>query len=588
MVDASIDERRLWTDRSRKLIRQQQAFHPDTPLNHCFEWCASIVPSLVYSNPTVKITEAGHANNETEAVEIGIRNLIERPDWRFSDTMRRVAYDQQFDFGVLFVYGEPMPDYIGPRGPGMFLPHWPCFERVSPRMFFRDSRTPELGGKPRFDGHIVVADRLELEKMTDPAGKPLYDQRALQLLADNSGMEKVREELRDDGLDIPTTTDRWLVIFEVYIYPTKAGTPGAWVSMGWDGNYGAQYLRATPEREAYCCPADGPYTMFGTFPGIDRVYPVPNLAVTKDLVEEHNKHRRKMQIDAESAKNLVIINGGSTKEIATMKSALTSSILSIPGFNGMLNQVQIAGVSKDSYGYADYTEMKLDRLSGLTDVARGNVDAQATATAVAQAGAFTDVRMKHAQSVFIEQTEDALGKVADLLMHCNEIRFPVTVVDQMTGQTRREDFVGGIIDPVGADGMGPMPSPWKRRIVVEVEPNSMSYRNEQQYRMALSEAYARMLEISAASMADPSLNVGPMIDDLFESLNIPEASRRYINIDLKNMMSQLSMMQMMAPPAAPGGAEGGKPGESKGRKAPPGLPAGKPGGLVRGQPSPVG
>ena len=586
MIEEDLTERRRWTDRSRKLLRQYHAFDQDYPLNHCFEWCANIVGQLFYSNPTVKVTEAGFANQETMDIQEAMRNLINRPDWRFSKVMRSIAYDVQFDFGVMYVYGEPFPDF---EGPAPVTPHWPVLRRISPRMYGRDCRAPELGGQPRHEWHVSVRHRLELQNARDAEGQPLYDMQAVEALTRDAGIQEIQSELERDGITLSGDPEDWVVIYEVYVHPTKAGDPGAWVSLGWNGDE-ERFLRVVPQRRASLCPSGGPYTLFGTWEGVDQVYPTPNLAVTKELVDDINTHRRKIRDDAASAKRIVIVNGASTGEVASLKSAQSNSILTIAGFNGMLSQVDIGGPDKESFAYAEFATAKLDRLSGLSEVARGEIDSSATATAVAQAGAFTDVRLKHAQNVFIGDTVEGLSKVADLLLHCDLMMFPVTVRDEQTGETRREEFYGGQM------GMPEMNWPWRRRIVCEVEPNSMSYRNETQYREALSEAFAKALEIINASAANPSIRPGPMLDDLFESLNIPEASRRYFDVDMLNAMIELAKMQMgmqasmliggMMPPGG-GGIPGGR-GGSSGMPAPPGLPPGKASGIVQGQAVPAG
>lgn len=579
--------RRLHTERSKELIEQYHAFNEDYPMNHCFEWNRTIVPQLIYARPTCKVSECGHQNKETELVSLGVKNLLGHPEWGFVETMQAIAYDQQFDFGSAFIYGEPTPDWEG--DPSM-QPFWPTIRRVSPRMYIRDARAPEFGGRPRHEGHMCIAYRDELLNKTNARGEPMYDAKAIEACTAGAGMDQMRQDLTAEGTQVPDDSDI-IVFYELYFHDTKT-----WVTLGWGADE-SQFLRVTPSRSAYGCPAGGPYVMFGTYPGIDQVYPVPNLAVTKWMVEDINTHRRTIRDDAAKAKRFVVVNAGSDQVIQAISTAPGSSVLSIPGFNGILTEAEIGGPAKESFEYAAFTTEKLDRLSGLTEVARGNVQANTTATAVAQAGSFTDASINHAKRVFIHQTAVSLSKVADLLMHWADVRFPITIEDPNGNGSVRVDFNGGMVDP--------SPMPWRSRVTVEIEPYSQEYVNQAQLRADMTAFFQGALQIMQAAQMNPAIKPQPMIDDLAQTLNIPQAARKYFNIDMLNAQQALAQMQMgqmaataMTPPGmlpggpgGPGGPPGGGPPQQRNQGGPgarhPGLPPGRPGGMVR-QTAPMG
>lgn len=590
-IQHALRVRRRVTERSRDLKEQFHAMEDDdTPLNHPFEFCRSMVSQLVFSRPTCRVTEGGHVSDQTEMVGVGLKNLIGRPDWGFIDTFEAIATDIQFDFGVGFIHIEPTPDWEG-AGP---IPFWPVVKRISPCMYIRDARTPDFGGKPRFEGHMCVAYKDDLLRQTDSQGAPLYDPAAVAQLADGDGLSQLRQDLAVEGVQL--SDDTGIVVFwELYFHAEQA-----WATVGFHPTQ-TTFLRVKPCRGAYGCPAGGPYILFGDYPSIDQVYPVANLAVTKALVEDINKHRRSIRDDAAKAKKFVVVSAGSDQVIQAITTAPGSSVLAIPGFNGILQEAEIGGPAKESVAYTEVMTANLDRMSGLSNVARGDLQSSTTATAVAQAGAFTSSGMRRAKSRFLHKTADALAKVADLIMHCPDVRFPVSINDPQSGQQMRVELNGGQIDPPT--------SPWRSRIQVEIEPYSQEYVDQTQLRQDMTEAFQMVLAIMQAAAMDPTLKPEPMINDLLQTLNIPEAAKKYIDTMLLNGRQKMLEMQMGMQvqammtgglPPAPGQPPGvpapqgpqkpegrGRPGNGPGARHP-GLPPGKPGGIVRGQPAPVG
>ena len=145
-------------------------------------------------------------------------------------------------------------------------------------------------------------------------------------------------------------------------------------------------------------------------------------------MEDINKHRRSIRDDAAKAK---VCGGqrGSDQGYQTITTAPGSSVLAIPGFNGILQEAEIGGPAKESVAYTEVMTANLDRMSGLSNVARGDLQSSTTATAVFAGWGLTSSGMRRAKSRFLHKTADALAKVADLIMHCPDVRFPVSIND---------------------------------------------------------------------------------------------------------------------------------------------------------------
>lgn len=570
-IKEACDLRKKSTQRSKPLKDEYHCFqesNEQSPLNHPFEWNANVIGALAYSNPNIRVTEMGFEDHETQATEIAMRNLVMRHDYGFATIARRWAIDCQFDFAVGFVSQEPTPDYAGASD---IVPMWPRIRRVPPVLYFRDARTPERGGSPEFEGHMWIKPYRMLLEARNADGSPKYDEVALSALQKEEGLVELRRDMMQEGIHLDLD-DELIVGYEVFFHETQS-----WVTVGFAGEE-AHFLRPEGERP-YSGPTGGPYHMWGIFESDDQVYPVPPLVVTAALAADINRHRKQISEDAGCAKRLIVVNAASQGIIGNIQGAASNSILSIPGFNGMVSQVDLGGPTKESYEYSAFTTEKLDRLSGLTEIARGNVDGAATATAVAQAGAFTDARLRYMQSVFTEGCEVILSKAADLCMSSADIAFPIVIQDEVSGGAIRGTFYGGQIDPVGA-------TVWRRNVYCKIEPFSMGYTNQQQQRDSMIQAIDTGIAVINAATLNPAIKPGPILDTLYDTLNVPDASRKFFDIDMlavQQQMTQQSMLMGMAPPAP-----GAPPGKGKEPPAPPGQPASRPGGLVQGMPSPVG
>lgn len=532
-IEKSLKLRRSHTEKSRDLIKQYAgpnyrggwSSEGMDYYNHPFQWVVNIVPNHVLTNPDVYITDMGIQDDSTRVLTWAMRSLI--PQMGFARQARLIAYDQEFDFGVGMVRLEPTGGWW--KQPGPFVPMRPVVRRLSPRVYGRDHCTPEYG-RPRYEFHIVIADIEDMRRAKTFDGKPKF--KNLDQLAIDQDVEKIAGELMGDGLSF-SKERKQVVYFEVWV-PER----DALLCMGYGDGDSAVYLR--DERE-YKGPETGPYQLFGTYSVPDQVYPLPNLAVTKRQAEEINKHRKQQSLDAGTAKRLGIVNGAETGIIAKIQDAPSGSILCIPGFSGMATNFEFGGPLPQTIEHTALEIEQLDRLSGLTEMQRGNVTG-VTATETAEAAAFADTRLTHSKNIFTENTVDLLNKVVALCDESDDVAFPVAV-DTPNGRMRGTFYGGAFGDPTRGS------TPWKRSLTTEIKPESMNYTNRDRRRAQLREAQEHALAVYAAAKMDPAINATPMVDDMFEALNMPFAGGRYYNQQLAAAMQlmQMEIGQGMAP-----------------------------------------
>lgn len=558
--------RRDVTRHSAALIRQYAADSRATWAaedagfeNHNYEWVVNIVPNLVFTNPTVRVTDMGFKDQRTEDVERAMKSWVAQTKLNWDLT--QIAYDMQFDFGIGYVCLEPTP---GLRQPGEFRPMRPRLRRLSPRQYFKDARTPEFG-RPRFEGHIFVKDYDEMaaEVVIDPmtgTPTPKYDLTALGLITKDDGLDELRKDLMQDGIDLGPDQGKAIVGFEVYVRDESGG--GKWLTLGFTSGGDAAFLR---EEREYAGPRGGCYQDFGVYVIPDQVYPLAALAVTRKQVEEINKHRWQAAQDAESAKQVAVVNGQAQGVIGTLQDAPSGSIISIPGFQGQVQTIVMGGMMPQTAEYVAEQKGFLDRLSGLNEVIRGNITGSATATEIAQASNYADIRIKYAVSRFRDCTAQSLGKVADLMWSDKSVVFPITaeIDDGAGGQVlQRGTFMGG------TDEMEDPENPWMPNPTIEIEPYSMEFTNQNTLRQQMMEFQQSVLQVAQAQMTMPFLKGQNMLNDLGSTLNIGRSGDRYI--DWRGLLMQMQMQAAMQAEAA---ANGEKPGDAGGETKPAGKPA---------------
>lgn len=534
-ITSSLKLRRDTTNKSREDIRRyaeggRESWEKGDATfdNHNFEWIANVVPSLVFANPSVRLTDMGVQDIRTKVVEWGMRsNIIQT---RLNNDLTACAYDIQFDFAAGIVVLEPTPGHLS-NGSG-FTPMRPRFKRLSPRQVFRDSRGPELG-KGRFDGHIFVRDRDDMlaEMIADENGNmvPKYDATAVMELTESDGLDELRRDLMQDGIFLADAKNQ-VVCFEVCVH--DANGTGLWLTMGFGSGSDAKFLRA--ERE-YRGPEGGPYCFFGTYMVPDQVYPLANLAVTRKMVDEINKHRWQMSQDAGVAKQIGIVNAASPGVVGNIQDAKSGDILSLPGFSGVVNTMKFGGAMKETYEYVEFAMTMKDRLSGLSSMQRGELSG-VTAREVDEASAYTDIRLKYAQNRFKEDVSfGPLAKMADYLYNNDSVAFPCMIEGENGAPPIKGTFVGGMVKPDPA-------YPWKPNLNVVIEPYSMEYVNQRQLRDQMIAHQQQVIALVQAQAAMPALNGRAMVNDLAQTMNISSGADRYVNWDLL----MIQMAQQMA------------------------------------------
>lgn len=539
-IEADLELRRKHTTMSATLHAQyvgdtyREGYGRKSWDNFGFEWCCIMVPQMVMTNPTVRITEGGVQNAASAEWTAALQGLI--PQIELEEELRLTAYDTQFDWPVLMTMLEPTP---GLKQPGQLVPMRPTVKRLSPRQYFTDHMAG-FTKRPRHDGHLWVADIRELKAAQDSQGFAKYDTRQLTAPSKEAA-RKLWVDMLQDGVDVKRDGDKLVVCATVYV----AAADELW-TLAYSGNAMVRIRRVKARTGG-----QSPYTMGTLYPAADQVYPLPPIAPAQGLADVVNAQLERIVRAADKAKEIGLVDGKNEGIIAVASEAPDGSLISAPGITGEIKKMKFDGAPAEAFEFVEYMRAKLDRKIGMTDQLRGVTTGKGTAYENSLAGQANDIRVKYAQMMFRNCVRRALLKLVAMMDLCDDVLFPFVGEDPMTGQPTKAIFTGGR-DPMIEDPTWP----FEENRLVEIEPYSMEYTNAGLEREQVMALQAHVIEIATAAMTIPGLDAEAMIEDAMKTMNVPKGSKKYFDAKTAAMV-QLATLQAGAEQEARGAGMGG-------------------------------
>jgi hypothetical protein len=527
--------------------------------NFGFEFVANWLPGMIYDNPAVIVETSlpGVFDDQIDALEHYTNQWMQDID--FSGIVTQIAYNIPFSFGMALCTLELSPGYEGEHRlpwlndePGA-PPLRPVVIPIQDKRYFVDPQAT-MHDRRRFEGHIWIIDKDDLIRQKGPDGKPIYDRKAVEAAAPDTGFEELYGN-EDPRKAHPQRTQRNQVIgYECYV-PEKQMIYTLAYTSSRGTERSMEFLREP--RRAFCHPK-GPYVRYGIYDVPGQIYPLPMLAVTADLVEEINAHAGQASDDAGTAKRLIAVDSNQKNLQNHVANTQNGTVIGIPGLQaGAVQQLEFGGAQPANLDYVDRLRERLDRISGLTETKRGRISG-ATAFEVNKAEEGTDARAAFQKRMFMRSVVDTLERCMWFMHESKSVYGPVSVVNPQSGRKEAFIFRGG--------PQPGFPHPPFRSLQAKIEPYTMEYVDE----MVLQRRVLQALDITTNSIAPavtqfPFLKAKPLADDLFEALNIREGGSRYIDFDILNAYLQAAQQQL----GAMAGAEGGG-GEGAG-PVPPGF-----------------
>lgn len=505
----------------------------DTYEPYEFELASNMLGHLIFNNPKTSLSDvsAGENLESVQADEVALNQLIK--DIEFEQTGRRVAFDALFGFGVFMVLVEVLPGYEDWPGP---KPVRPTAKRLSPRRYFRDTRS---GDGCRFEGHTWAMDLEEMLEAKKADGTPMYDEEIVRGLGVDADLDKVGLSKR--AQDGPARNQ--IVGIEVYARET-----GMIYTLGFgastDGKGRAAFLR---EPRKWVGDPRGPYVMVGLCDSGDEPYPMSLLAATQKTVNELNAHAKLTSHEAATAKRIGLFDANDKALAAAMVNGVSGTAYGVPGFRREAFEIaDFGGPNPASIEHQARLADRIDRVGGLTDARRGNVEPSSTATAEAIADRAADMRSRQMHRMYTLAVIRTLDGLLWIMQRFRSVSFHVSATNPKTGKPESATYVGGPLP-----GQEP---PRQRTTSVNIEPYSMEMVNQ----ALLQARMERMLEVVPNTLdyalKNPAYKVRNAIDDYCQAFNISGGADRYVDFEMLEQMQMAATLTAIQPGGPMGAA----------------------------------
>ena len=499
------------------------------PENFAYSYVGLVLPKLVYDVPRVEI-EADDPIVDGMTGEL-LESAMNRWAMRSSirKTLTRVATDMLFMWGVAMVTREPVKSMrrVDPHHMGTT----PRVYRISPEHFIMDPAADTVEDS-RYMGHSYAIDLEDLIAMAED--DEFYDLSAIKQLTAGNTNDEYRfshgEKHEVPQRDQIVVTELWVPELELEDHP-KDGKHNGTIYTVAEGGEGDVEIIAEPR--PYFGPPTGPYTMFGAYPVPSDQFPLGPLTAADQLIQELNIHLRSMGTSAAAYRRMVAVDSTATKFAQDIANKPDLMVVPVDNLDkDKVVQLEMGGVTQQQIGYTELTQNRLDRLTGLSEVMRGNIHGDTTATEVTTAASSAGIRISWLQQQFAEAVSEVLWNVGWYLWHDKQIDMPLGKEGMkiMGGSTVK--WKGGRKDSYAS-------------MSIRVQAHSMQRVDEALQQKRTVELLQLVMQVGQAAPAMPFVDWAKLLDTVGDSLNMP---------DLGNIINlKKAQQQPMMPPQQGGG-----------------------------------
>ena len=521
--------------------------HGSTLENHYHEYVSLMLPRLVLNNPKVRVTSRDDSAMasmgeipDTEALSHAMNRWVK--DCSFDRLMTDYATDGFFAHGVAYVYQEPYPGYV-PESAREGLAEEEDVMR--PRVMILDPTTvfwdPLATRRDaiRYYGHCYTRDREDLleEARKDPdlGWRPEAIEAASAASYDDGHLEYVdRDELR---------------IYEIWIpeqvadddVSEREGFNGTLYTLGAqshkDGTTDGIFLR---DPQPWFGPREGPYVIWGVYPVPNDTYWLSPLAAVEDQIQSLNDFTNAFIEGARKAKKGVAVNAAEPEVADSIKNFEDQGVFMLQTGNLSMREAvvpfEVGGPHSELMLYMQAERARLERVSGITDVHRGNVSGAGTATEISIADSASNIRTEFVRRQFYRGVTDILARVAWYMREDQRSRYPVTEeVARMLGQPAGSVWYMPPADDVPFEAYE-----------FEIEAFSMERANEGLYQRRVMEFMQMYVQLAGVGLQAPTL--APVIDKMLRkaanALNIDDMGVMITEQALIQAQERAMQMQM--------------------------------------------
>jgi len=389
------------------------------PENHPYEWLSWITPKIVFDNPKVEVSMSRSGLDPS----IGERFAHGLNQWctvnHLWKQLLSVWYDVAFCYGVMRISTAPIPGYRPSENR-----HWASAKRVDPWRFIIDQRCSNAEDA-RFAGHVWRRDKNDLLQSNDPT----LDKDVIEAMTPDAHVDKI-EPLWLQRTD--STSRNEIIGYEMWVpeltlpgYEDNEQIHGTILTLG--VSHGGGSGRSKPQwirkPRPYWGSNLGPYELFGTYLVPGKVLPLSPLIAMHDELVEINAHGHALSVGAANWKRFALFDATNPEVGKAAESAKHGEIKGVSNGAKDLTQVEIGGNAPEQYEYYQFLRERIQRRSGMSDAARGEVTGDGSATEYADAAAQRDSRVELIRRVFTEHTRRVIWRAGWGLYHSEMARF---------------------------------------------------------------------------------------------------------------------------------------------------------------------
>lgn len=510
--------------------------HPDDINNYPFKFISTFTSLLASGAPRFRTQSYRGPAIEpvAEAIKEGLNAWCVQSG--YADMLPDVVWDVGFDFGVICLCAEDMPDPEGAellRSMGMVADdHAATVKpyRVLPNRYVQDPKASHPD-EVEWAGHFQVYSIDDAAEMLRGYGADERTIADLPLIGPGSARE-YRDEISAYTGEAVNTDE--VVILHAWRRRTKRMY---FFAMSSKEDYSPRNL--IPGGVAYDGPENGPYVVFGVKWIRGHALPYPPLAPTDKLIDEDNAHRGQARDSARAAKRVVRFDN--PEDAGAFASAPNNSAVVIKSDGEKNGEViETKGLTDENLKASEWLQGELDALTGLSAAAQGTLGESSNATEVAVSSSMQQMRTQADQRAFRARQAELARRVAWYMLNTPTMRQYVKSADPKTGRMRERMVVGG--EPENGVDV--------RDLGIDVIPYTSEYVNEQQQRentMLMVQNLQNLLAMNAQYPA--GVNYAALWQRMTDTMNYGDGANDLIHWDV--LAQQAAMMGMMG-----GGAMG--------------------------------
>ena len=393
------------------------------PENHAFSMVRFYVPSIAFNAPRIRLNSRVYGTDQAVTeLQYAINTWVIDSD--YGEFLIQPATEMLFGPAITLTTREDHPTLeLEDGSPAKRM----VKSRVSPNNYFRDPASLDGRMGARYEGHRYPTDLNSLlDAAKDDLKKPEGERegwipQAIEGLAVNAGIE----EYRKHGDNPPVIPDREeVLIYEVFYkdyedddHPgSKEGFHGTILTLGvgvgddGDGPAGARFIK--DPRPFYGHP-EGPYTCCETFFVPDDPYGLSMLVATEGQNRDLNRHARGSSDAAARYKRLILVDNTAPDFVEKVRDGEHDLVLPVEGLGkNKVQEVEIGGITDQNLAYLELDRDRLDRVSGMSDIARGVATGggkKATESALAEQNA--DIGVDYVRQRWLHFVRKDLEKV---------------------------------------------------------------------------------------------------------------------------------------------------------------------------------